>query len=132
MKSKRYTVRYERDQSEWVATAERAAAQARGRGLRQVQARIRAALAIRAKVSPEALELEHEVWLPNAARTILNAAQKANMRAEAEALRAEKATRNAALKLLKSGMSPDDVGTLLGMPVRRVREILERGPSGEN
>lgn len=127
MKPKRYTVRYERDQSSWVATAERAATQARGRSLKQVQTRIRQALALRAKIKPEQLELEHEVWLPSAARGILNTAQKANMRAEAEAVRAEEATRIAAFKLVKGGMSPDDAGTLLGLPLQRVREILDVG-----
>ena len=126
-KTKRYTVRYERDQDVWVATTERAGAQSRSRSLKQVQARIRKALAVRANVKPEQLELQHEVWLPSAARSILNAAQKANLRAEAEVQRAQEATRTAAFKLVESGMSLGDVGTLLGMSLQHVQQILGGG-----
>jgi predicted HTH domain antitoxin len=123
-KPKRFTVRYQREQDVWVATTERAGEQSRSRSLKQVQARIRKALALRANVKPEQLELEHEVWLPSAARSILNAAQKANMRAEAEVQRAQEATRTAAFKLVKSGMSLGDVATLLGMSLQQVQQIL--------
>lgn len=126
-KPKRYTVRYERDQDGWVATTDRVATQSRSRSLKQVQAHIRKALAARANVKPEQLELEHEVWLPSAARSILNAAQKANMRAEAEAQRAHEATRTAAFKLVKSGMSLSDAGTLLGLSLQHVQQILDGG-----
>ena len=126
-KPKRYTVRYEREHDVWVATSERPGAQSRSRSLKQVQARIRKALAMRANVKPEQLELEHEVWLPSAARSILNAAQKANLRADAEARRAQEATRTAAFKLVKSGMTLGDVATLLGLPLQHVRQILAGG-----
>jgi predicted RNase H-like HicB family nuclease len=126
MRRKRYTVRYARDEHDWwVATVTGVPAQTQGRTIEQAQERIREALAALLDVEPGELNLQHEVRLPSPARKLLGAAKKASTRAMAEAQRAEDATRNAALTLVKSGMSLRDAGTLLGVSRQRVHQIIE-------
>jgi predicted RNase H-like HicB family nuclease len=124
MKRKQFAVRYERDEDGWwVAVA--SGAQTQGRTIEQAQERIREALAVLLEMEPDQIDLTRDVRLPPAARKVLGAAKKASARAAGEAERAERATRDAARALVKSGMSLRDAGTLLGVSRQRVHQILE-------
>jgi predicted RNase H-like HicB family nuclease len=125
---RRYRVRYQRDEAGWwVAVAAEAAAQSQGRTLEQARERVREALGALLDVAPSTLEIIDEVRLAPTGRRALALAKRAVQKADDEAERAERATREAVQVLAKDGLSLRDVGALLGVSRQRVHQILSKG-----
>ena len=124
---KRYTVRYERDESGWwigsVPTVRGCRTQ--GRTIEETRRRIREALGLFVKDAARA-ELIDDVALPAEVRSALAAVR--TTRQQLERTQAEAAARmTQALRLLRARLkvSLKDAGTLLGVSRQRVHQLSE-------
>ena len=121
-----YTVRYERDETNWwVATIkELKGCHTQGRTIAQARKRIREALGLFIDDSDEA-ELIDDVALPSNAELLLKRVHSTRKRAEEEADKLQSSTAEAAQVLTQEiGVSTRDAGELLGLSHQRVQQIL--------
>lgn len=124
-----YTVRYERDDTDWwVATVKEVrGCHTQGRTIDQARRRIREALSLFVDDAEEA-ELVDDVALPAGVRTLLNRVRATRKRAEEEAAKLQDSTAEAAQVLTKNvGVSVRDAGELLGLSHQRVHQLLTAG-----
>ena len=121
-----YTVRYERDDTNWwVATVKEVrGCHTQGRTIDQARRRIREALGLFVD-DADAAELIDEIALPANAQTLLNQVRATRKRAEEEAAKLQNSTADAARLLTKEiGVSVRDAGELLGLSHQRVQQLL--------
>lgn len=131
--AKRYTVRYEFDESgTWVATIPKLpGCLTQGRSIAQARRRIREALAAytgdarMAKAAELVDDIDVRALGGQSAELI---AELHHQRAELEALKGTvgRSMAQAARKLARAGLSVRDVGELLGLSHQRVQQVLER------
>jgi predicted RNase H-like HicB family nuclease len=123
--TKRYTVRYERDEAGWWVASVKGVrgCHTQGRTLDEARRRVREALGLVVANAGRA-ELVDEVRLPREVQRTLAEFRAARTRAEREQQKARTATRAAVRELrrrLKLGVR--DAGTLLGLSHQRVQQI---------
>jgi len=131
--AKRYTVRYEIDESgTWVATIPRlAGCVTQGRSLAQARRRIREALAAHtgdARAAKRALLVDDIDLgaLGKESAGLVTSLQRERAELEERKEAVMRATKHAVHRLAKAGLSVRDVGTLLGLSHQRVQQLLER------
>ncbi len=125
---KRYTVRYERDETGWwVAQVKEApAAISQGRTIAEARRRIREALglAIDDDAAAQKATLVDDVRLPADARHAVDHARAARRNLAMETERAQPSTTIAVQQLAKKlGLSVRDAGELLGISYQRVQQL---------
>ena len=121
-----YTIRYERDETDWwVATVKEVrGCHTQGRTIEQTRRRIREALGLFVKDAEKA-KLIDDVALPASARTLLNRVRSTRNRAEKEAAKLQDSATKAAQVLTQDvGVSVRDAGELLGLSHQRVHQLL--------
>lgn len=126
---KRFTVRYERDETGWwvAQVREKPAAITQGRTIAEARRRIREALALvlDSDLAAESAELVDDVKLPPDVKKALAQARAARKRLEAEAEKSKSSTSAAIEKLTKRlGLSVRDAGDLLGISHQRVQQLV--------
>ena len=131
--AKRYTVRYEIDESgTWVATIPRLpGCITQGRSIAQARRRIREALAAYtgdARAAKQAVLVENIDLgaLGRESADLIATVQRERAELEERKEAVTRATKHAAHRLAKAGLSVRDVGTLLGLSHQRVQQLLER------
>jgi predicted RNase H-like HicB family nuclease len=131
--AKRYTVRYELDESgTWVATIPKLpGCVTQGRSIAQARKRVREALAAYTgdARSAKAAELVDDIdvnALGSEHAELVGQVQRERAELEAKKQAALRSTARAARKLAKAGLSVRDVGELLGLSHQRVQQLLER------
>lgn len=121
-----YTIRYERDNTNWwVATVKEVrGCHTQGRTIEQARRRMREALSLFVDNADEA-ELIDNVILPENAKSLIKQVRATRKRAEEEAIKLQTSTARAAKVLTKDiGVSVRDAGELLGLSHQRVQQLL--------
>jgi predicted RNase H-like HicB family nuclease len=122
---KRYTVRYERDESGWWGgeVKEVRGCRTQGRTIAQVRRRIRDALALFVD-DAKTTTLVDDVVLPAQARRSLATYREARVKADRESARAQESTLRAVRVLTKRlGLSTRDASELLGLSHQRIQQL---------
>lgn len=125
---KKYTVRYERDETGWwVATAKGVrGCHTQGRTIEEAERRIREALAVSGIERAATVPLERDVRLPASIKARIRSAQTVRKRAEQSQARARDVMRDVIGALQEElGLSVRDTGTLLGISGQRVHQLAE-------
>ncbi|MBY0357087.1 MAG: type II toxin-antitoxin system HicB family antitoxin [Candidatus Obscuribacterales bacterium] len=121
-----YTVRYERDDTDWwVATVkEIRGCHTQGRTIEQARKRIKEALSLFVDDAEKA-QLIDDIVLPANVRTLLNQIRTNRKRAEEENSKLKIATAKAAKALTQDmGISVRDAGELLELSHQRVHQLI--------
>jgi len=131
--AKRYTVRYELDESgTWVATIPKLpGCITQGRSIAQARRRIREALAAytgddRLARSAELVDDVDVGALGRESAQLVGKVLRERAELEARKQSVTRSTAHAARKLARAGLSVRDVGELLGLSHQRVQQLLER------
>lgn len=128
-----YTVRYERDETQWwlASVTGVEGCHTQGRTIDQARRRIREALSLFVDDASEA-DLVDEIVLPRNARTLLNRVRSTRRRAEEERAKLQSTTAEAAHLLTEElGVSVRDAGELLGLSHQRVQQLLAAAGSNK-
>jgi predicted RNase H-like HicB family nuclease len=131
--AKRYTVRYELDESgTWVATLPKLpGCVTQGRSIAQARTRIRQALAaytgdVRMARAAELVDDIDVRALGAQSTEIVSKVQRERAELEARKVAVAPSTAQAARKLVKAGLSVRDVGALLGLSHQRVQQLIAK------
>lgn len=125
----KYTITYDRDESDaWIAQVRGVPeAHSYGRTIEQARERVREALSLW-RTNAETAELVDKVHLPAQASGLVNAFIQARKRADSEQVRSQRSARAAARALTERwNYSLRDAGELLGVSRQRVQQIKESG-----
>lgn len=124
---KRYTVRYERDETGWWSgeIKEVQGCRTQGRTIAQVRRRIREALGLFVRGARTA-PLVDDVVLPAPARRTLASYHQARVKADRETARAQASTLQAVRLLTKRlGLSTRDASEILGLSHQRIQQLAQ-------
>ena len=122
---KRYTVKYERDESGWWSgeIKEVQGCRTQGRTIAQVRRRIREALKLFVSDAKTA-QLQDDVILPSQARRTLSSYRQARQRADRQSALAQASTLQAVRVLTKRlGLSTRDASEILGLSHQRIQQL---------
>lgn len=128
MKAKaQYTVKLERDEDGWwvASIPEVPGCHTQARTIVQAKERAREALGLFIGDAAETVELIIKAEIPPGARRAVDQSRRSRERAEAEAAKANEATRHAVEELTSLGLSTRDAGELLGLSRQRVHQVLK-------
>jgi predicted RNase H-like HicB family nuclease len=124
---KSYIVEYEHDGDGWWVASVRGVrgCHTQGRTIEQARERIREALELVVGDNARGATLHDNIALPLGTRRLVQKAETARAKTEAETERAMTATSEAVRALTEQGLSARDAGELLGLSRQRVNQILQ-------
>lgn len=126
---KSYIVRYERDEDGWWVASVKGVSgcHTQGKTIQQSRVRIREALGLFIEDS-ENVDLIDDIFLPTKARNLVKTVLETRERIEADSVKLQKATLDAARTLTNDiGVSMRDAGDILGLSHQRIHQLTSQG-----
>lgn len=125
MSRREYLVRATRSAGWWaLVVPEVAGVFSQAKRIDQIEAMARDALAGVLEVAPGSFDLRVEVVVPSAWRALVDAAERANLAADAASRDASRQLRESARAMANAGLPYRDVASIMGISAQRVSQLI--------